>query len=122
MLITARVILAFVGVLIVLAGLVQLLADGFRFLGFITILSGAAILFALLYERNRYRSAAADAANEPSGPGGGEPGGIAPPGFRPTNEVFVDPSSGQRMRVYIQQASGARRYVAEGLADGGDHA
>jgi len=122
MLLTARVILAIVGVLTVLAGLAMVLINGYRLFGLLTVLGGAAIVFALLYERNRYRSAASDAANEPSGPGGGEPGGIAPPGFRPTNEVFVDPTSGQRMRVYTQQASGARRYVAEGLVDGGDHA
>ncbi|HEY7827925.1 MAG TPA: hypothetical protein VIB99_06805 [Candidatus Limnocylindrales bacterium] len=126
MLATARLILGLFGVLILLGGLLTLGAGGLGLLGVVTTISGALILLALLYERSRYRSVPADAANEPSGPGGGEPGGIAPAGFRPTSEVFVDPSSGQRMRVYSQAASGARRYVAEGKseakADGGDHA
>ena len=32
----------------------------------------------------------------PIGPGGGEPAGTVPAGFRATSEVFVDPTSGQR--------------------------
>ncbi len=118
MLITARLILGLFGALLVLAGLVTLRAGGLGIFGVMATVSGALILLALLYERSRYRSDPAEAANEPSGPGGGEPGGIVPAGFRPTSEVFVDPSSGQRMRVYSQPASGARRYVAEGKADG----
>jgi hypothetical protein len=32
----------------------------------------------------------------------------------PTNEVFVDPASGQQMRVWYNQSTGAREYRAEG--------
>jgi hypothetical protein len=31
-----------------------------------------------------------------------------------TSEVFIDPTSGHRMRVVVDPASGERRYVAEG--------
>jgi len=34
-------------------------------------------------------------------------------GLRPTDEVFVDPTSGQRMRVWSDPASGAREYRSE---------
>jgi hypothetical protein len=36
---------------------------------------------------------------------------VAP--FRPTDELFVDPTSGQRLRVYLDPATGERRYYAE---------
>ena len=34
--------------------------------------------------------------------------------LQPTNEVFVDPASGQQMRVWYNQSTGAREYRAEG--------
>ena len=35
-----------------------------------------------------------------------------------TDEVFVDPTSGRRMRVWVDPVNGARKYVAdEGPAD-----
>ena len=33
--------------------------------------------------------------------------------FRATGEVFVDPTSGHRLRVYLDAATGERRYFAE---------
>lgn len=76
---------------------------------------GAFLVIAVAIERQRYRSESAERANSPAGPGGGEPSG-APlhPRFRPTAEVFIDPTTGQRMRVVIDPANGERRYVAEG--------
>jgi hypothetical protein len=35
------------------------------------------------------------------------------PGFSPTDEVFRDPSSGRRTRVYVNSRTGERRYVDE---------
>jgi hypothetical protein len=113
MLAAARVILAFVGAITILLGLGLILTNGARFSGLVTILVGGAILLAVLYERSRYRSVEAERRNESTGPGGGEPVGALPAGFRATTEVFVDPSSGRRMRVYLQPATGDRRYVAE---------
>jgi hypothetical protein len=113
MLVAARVILAFAGAITILAGLGLILTNGDRSAGLITVLVGGAILIAVLYERSRYRSVDADMRNDSPGPGGGEPFGALPPGFRATTEVFVDPSSGRRMRVYLQPATGDRRYMAE---------
>ncbi len=33
--------------------------------------------------------------------------------FRPTDEVFIDPESGRRTRVWYDQASGRRDYRSE---------
>jgi hypothetical protein len=35
------------------------------------------------------------------------------PRFRPTDERFVDPTTGHRMRVYVDPRTGERRYLAE---------
>jgi hypothetical protein len=78
----------------------------------ITFIAGAVILIGVVMERVRYRSEAAEHAGAAPGPGGGEstaPGG----GFQRTDEVFVDPTSGRRMRVLLDAATGERRYLAE---------
>jgi hypothetical protein len=73
---------------------------------------GAAMVIPVL-ERRRYRSESAEAANEPIGPGGGETPGEVEARFRPTDEVFIDPTTGNRMRVLVDPRTGERRYVAE---------
>ena len=74
--------------------------------------AGAVILVGVVMERLRYRSEAAERAGAPPGPGGGEAGG---PGgaFQRTDEVFIDPTTGRRMRVLLDAATGERRYLAE---------
>ena len=67
----------------------------------------------VVLERTRYRSEAAERTDAAPGPGGGEPSVPQAP-FRPTDEVFVDPTSGHRLRVYLNPATGERRYHAEG--------
>ncbi len=48
------------------------------------------------------------------GPGDGEPpDATLEPRFRPTDEVFMDPTSGRKMRVWLDPRSGERRYRAE---------
>jgi hypothetical protein len=42
---------------------------------------------------------------------------VAP--FQPTDELFVDPTSGQRLRVYLDPATGERRYYADEAPPGG---
>jgi hypothetical protein len=75
---------------------------------------GGLLVVAVAAERQRYRSEAAERRNEPAGPGGGEGARDAlDPRFRPTNEVFLDPTSGHRMRVLVDPSTGERRYVAE---------
>lgn len=34
-------------------------------------------------------------------------------GWQPTDEVFVDPTTRRRMRVWLDPVDGTRRYVAE---------
>jgi hypothetical protein len=102
---------AIVAVLMVLGGLGVTALGGVA--GLWSVLFGAAILILLVVERNRYRSEAADRAFEPVGRGGGEPGGTVEGRFRPSPETFVDPTTGQRMRVYVDGGTGDRRYVAE---------
>ncbi len=38
--------------------------------------------------------------------------------WSPTEEVFVDPSTGRRMRVWLDQVDGSRHYVPEGTSPG----
>ena len=75
-------------------------------------LPGAILVAAVALERTRYRSLAAERTGHGAGPGGGEP--VQPgPQFRPTDERFVDPTTGVPMRVYVDPSTGDRRYVPE---------
>jgi hypothetical protein len=77
------------------------------------IIPGAVLLLAVIFERTRYRSLHAERTGDLHGPGGGEP--HAPePRFRPTEERFVDPTTHVPMRVWVDPATGDRRYVPEG--------
>jgi hypothetical protein len=106
-------------VIIVLAGLLALAGLGAASLGggigalWLTV-TGVAIVVGVVVERERYRSEAADQPFEPIGPGGGEPSGAIEPRFRPTDELFVDPTTQHTMRVHVDPRTGERRYVAEG--------
>lgn len=75
---------------------------------------GGFLVLAVAFERQRYRSEAAEKSNAPAGPGGGEKRDtLLEPRFRPTAEVFIDPTTGHRMRVLSDPDTGERRYVAE---------
>jgi hypothetical protein len=108
---TMRVLLVAMGMLVALAGLAIAAVGGVGGLWVAAV--GAAIVIAVTIERNRYRSEAADSSLGPTGPGGGEPTGAIEPRFRPTDELFVDPTTGHRMRVHLDPRTGERRYVAE---------
>jgi hypothetical protein len=104
------------GLLLMLAGLAVIVVlphvgglIGLQLAGF-----GAFLAVIVLLERQRYRSASAEQSNAPAGPGGGEPAGSVEARFRATGEVFEDPTTGHRMRVVVDPATGERRYVAEG--------
>lgn len=101
-----------VGGAILLALGLALTVVGVPLIGLIVV--GAIGVVAALWERTRYRSQAAERASAPPGPGGGEPDDRLELRFRPTDERFVDPTSGRVMRVYADPASGERRYRAEG--------
>ena len=108
---TVRLLAAIIASLMLVGGLVTASVVGIT--GFWSTVLGAAILIALVVERNRYRSEAADRSFETVGPGGGEPAGTLEPRFRPTAETFVDPTTNRKMRVYVDARTGERRYLAE---------
>jgi hypothetical protein len=104
-----------VGVLIAIGGLIALTVGGsVGISGLWAVVVGGFLMIVAVLERTRYRSQAAEAANEPIGPGGGETTGPVDPRFQPTDEVFVDPTTGLKMRVLVDGRTGERRYVAEG--------
>jgi hypothetical protein len=113
-----RVFVLAISVLLFLLGVVAIVGAG----NDPTALAGGwelALLFGgiallLVLERQRYRPGGADRARRAAGPADGdEPGRPLEPRFRPTDERFVDPSSGQRMRVWVDAGTGERRYRAE---------
>ena len=82
--------------------------------GLYPLLLGLALIVAAVIERARYRSSDAELNSGAPGPGGGEPAGTTlDPRFRPTDERFEDPTTGVRMRVWLDPVAGERRYVAE---------
>ena len=99
-----RVLLAVFGALLLLGGIgVGLFGGGAALAGLWMIVSGMVLLIVAAIEVMRYRS----------GPGGGE-SGRPENRFKPTDEVFVDPTTQTRMRVYTDGRTGERKYVAEG--------
>ena len=106
-----RVLVAAVAMLMMLGGIV-VIAAGEPAGGLWVMALGAAGLIAVALERTRYRSQAAEHGADAIGPGGGEPAIPGPP-FQPTDERFVDPTTGRRMRVYVDPATGERRYHAD---------
>jgi len=107
--------LVVIGVLLMLGGLVLIVSgSALALAGLQLVALGAFLVVVLALERSRYRSDAAERSNATPGPGGGEPAGQLEPRFRPTAEVFIDPTTGHRMRVVVDPGSGERRYVAEG--------
>lgn len=109
--------LAFIlGSLLVLSGIASVAVDGAAgAAGAWLIIVGMILMLATVLERWRYRSEPADLSGLPIGPGGGEPLGEPMEGrFQRTDELFVDPTSGRQMRVWLDPQSGERRYRAEG--------
>jgi hypothetical protein len=103
------------GIILMVLGLVAIVSiPEARIVGLEWVAGGAFLVVVVAAERQRYRSAAAERSNTQAGPGGGErPGETMEPRFRPTSEVFIDPTSGHRMRVLLDPDTGERRYVAE---------
>jgi len=112
--IVVRFILGVIGALMLVGGLliVALVGPVAGFGAASLIIIGAVLLIAVVIETSRYRSQAAEQAKLSPGPGGGETGPVDPR-FRPTDELFVDPTSSRRMRVWVDARTGERRYVAE---------
>ena len=110
---TTRALVVGLGILMVLAGLAAASVGGGLGALWLTVM-GVVLVVAVFVERQRYRSEDADQLFEPIGPGGGEPIGTLEPRFRPTDELFVDPTTERTMRVHVDPRTGERRYVAEG--------
>jgi hypothetical protein len=109
-----RLVLGVIGALMLLGG-IALVFSGVpgAFVGAIWLIpSGAVLMIVALIEVNRYRSQAAERASAAPGPGGGETAPLEPR-FQRTDEVFIDPTTNVTMRVYVDTATGERRYVAE---------
>jgi hypothetical protein len=101
------------GAVLLVAGLGSLgLGALFALNGLWLIAAGGVLMIVAVLERRRYRSEAAERSNDPIGPGGGETEAVEPR-FRPTEEVFVDPTTQRTMRVLVDPRTGERRYVAE---------
>ena len=111
-----RALAAVLGGLLALSGLLAIAAGdpSAAATGVWLVIVGMVLIIAAAVERWRYRSESADRSSLPIGPGGGEPLGEPLDGrFRRTEEVFVDPTSNRRMRVWLDGATGERRYRAE---------
>jgi hypothetical protein len=118
----ARLVVLITGIVVAFSGGYLILRPGApgTIVGIYTLVIGVVMIVASLMERIRYRSDAVDRSGSPIGPGGGEPvGEQLDPRFRRTQEVFIDPTSGVQMRVWLDPDSGERRYRAETTAGGG---
>ena len=98
-----RILVAIVAGIFIAVGLLTITL-GQPVSGAWTLLLGLVGIVVVLYERRRYHS---------------EPAAGAEARLLPTEEVFDDPSTGQRTRVHIDPESGERHYLLERERPGG---
>jgi hypothetical protein len=109
-----RLLVLGAGLVLTVVGFSLLGSPGGAGIGLYPLFLGLGLIIAAAIERVRYRSSDAEGSAAEPGPGGGEPVGTTlDPRFRPTEERFVDPTSGVRMRVWLDPVAGERRYLAE---------
>ena len=102
-----RVVVAIVSLLLLLGGLGTIVIGGLPGLsGLWLLVLGAAGLVAVAFERTRYHSEAAERSSDPGRP----VGDAADARFQPTEERFVDPTTRQQLRVWVDPTTGERRY------------
>lgn len=110
-----RVLIGGVGVLLVLGGIAMaaVTGPGGDLVAALTLfIPGAVIIVGVMLERTRYRSLHAERTGDGPGGGGGET--VRPEGrFRPTEERFLDPTTGVPLRVWVDPGTGEQRYVPE---------
>src|SRR6188508_2589412 len=105
-----RVLVVAFSVLCLIGGLAVIVAGGPAALsGLWLIALGAVGLLAVAFEQTRYHSEAAERGDESPGNAGIDDGPLDPR-FRATDERFVDPTTRQQLRVWVDPASGERRY------------
>lgn len=90
-----RLVLAALAVLLLVAGAALLGMGQPGFVG--PLIWGTLLLIGVVFERWRYKRVE----------------GAAGEGFSPTPERFVDPTSGERVQVWANAATGERRYVRD---------
>jgi hypothetical protein len=90
-----RVVMGGLGLLAIIGGLAAI-AYGEPVAGLWAAVVGGVLLAAALFEQERYRAR----GDQPERPAGAQP----------TDEVFVDPASGERIRVWFDPNTGDRRY------------
>jgi hypothetical protein len=93
-----RLLVAVAAALALLGGLALIVA-GFRIEGLYLAGLGTVGVIVVLFERQRYGQAEERRTNVER--------------HRPTDEVFADPTTGERMRVWIDPQSGERSYRPE---------
>jgi hypothetical protein len=72
------------------------------------------LILVALYEQGRYRAGAPGAPGSPGAAGNGSPPVSPPTGrYQRTDEVFDDPTTGRRVRVWFDPATGDRHYEPE---------
>lgn len=103
-----------IGSAIIIAVGLLMATEGLPLLGLLTVVIGVVGAAVVLVERMRYHADTEAVTARAGSPGGLGPGEALEPRFRPTSEVFVDPTTGRRMRVFADPATGERRYRAEG--------
>ena len=105
-----RIVIGAVSALLVMAGLAIIGVGGAPGLsGLWLVAIGAAGLVAVAFERTRYRSEAAEEQGDEPGIAGIDDGPVDPR-FRPTDERFVDPTTRQAVRVWVDSSTAERRY------------
>jgi hypothetical protein len=92
---TVRVVVGGLGLLAALGGLAAV-AYGQALVGLWALVVGGVLLGAAFFEKGRYRAR----DDQPE----------RPAGLQPTNEVFLDPTTGERIRVWFDPNTGFRRY------------
>ena len=105
-----RIVIGVASVLFIIAGLAVFAVGGPPGLsGLWLVVLGSVGLVAVAFERTRYRSEQAEREGREPGIAGIDDG-PPDPRFRPTDERFVDPTTRQRVRVWVDASTGERRY------------
>jgi hypothetical protein len=109
----ARILVGALGVLFLVGGIAVVASTGpggDLFSALFLFVPGVVMIAAVVLERTRYRSLHAERTGDGHGPGGGETHPVEPR-FRPTDERFVDPTTEVPLQVWVDPATGERRYV-----------
>jgi hypothetical protein len=107
---TLRIVVGACAALLVIAGIGVIIFGGLPGpSGLWLVATGAIGLVAVLLERTRYRSEDAELRGQDPGVAGIDDDPLDPR-FGPTDERFVDPTTRRAVRVWVDPASGERRY------------